>query len=70
MPMMEESGLFGLFAFIPILTILTYLFLLAFGIYFMVRTLKFMSEKTKLDQQRNDKLEALIKAVEANKSDM
>ena len=52
----------GLFALFPIV----YLLILGFTIYFIVRTLRFMNDKTRLDQERNDKLDALIKAVQAN----
>ncbi|MEH7299397.1 hypothetical protein [Neobacillus drentensis] len=52
----------GLFALFPIV----YLLILGFTIYFIVRTLRFMNDKTRLDQERNDKLDALIKAVQEN----
>ena len=52
----------GLFALFPIV----YLLILGFTIYFIVRTLRFMNDKTRLDQERNDKLDALIKAVQSN----
>jgi hypothetical protein len=54
---------FGLFALFPIVL---YLIILGFTIYFIVRTLRFMNDKTRLDQERNDRLYALIKAVQAN----
>jgi hypothetical protein len=60
---MVRSDIFGLFAIIPILL---YLVILGFSIYFIVRTLRFMSEKTKLDQQRNEKLDLLIRAIQDN----
>lgn len=55
------GNVFGLFAVIPILL---YLFILGFSIWFIVRTIRFMSEKTKLDQERNQKLDALIKVMQ------
>lgn len=55
------DSMFGLFALVPILM---YLFIIGFGIYFIVRTVRFMNEKTKLDQQRNEKLDALIKVMQ------
>jgi hypothetical protein len=61
--MMGRTDLFGLFAIIPILL---YLVILGFSIYFVVRTLRFMNEKTKLDQQRNEKLDSLIQALKEN----
>ncbi|WP_066251138.1 hypothetical protein [Neobacillus drentensis] len=60
---MARTDLFGFFAIIPILL---YLVILGFGIYFIVRTLRFMNEKTKLDQQRNEKLDLLIEAIKEN----
>jgi uncharacterized membrane protein len=61
--MMGRTDLFGLFAIIPILL---YLVILGFSIYFVVRTLRFMNEKTKLDQQRNEKLDSLIQVIKEN----
>ena len=61
--MMDNGSIFGLFAIIPILL---YLVILVFSIYFVVRTIKFMNEKTKLDQERNEKLDLLIKVLGNN----
>lgn len=58
--------MFSLFAFIPFII---YLFILGFTIYFIVKVIKFMNEKTKLDQQRNEKLDALIVAIKNSKSE-
>lgn len=63
---MMDIGMFSLFAFIPFII---YLVILGFSIYFIVRVIKFMNEKTKLDQQRNEKLDALIAAINNNKSE-
>jgi large-conductance mechanosensitive channel len=63
--MMESGSIFGLLTIIPVLI---YLFILGFTIYFIVKVLKFMTEKTKLDQQRNEKLDELIRAIQDNKS--
>jgi uncharacterized membrane protein len=60
---MGRTDIFGLFAMIPILL---YLVILVFSIYFIVRTIRFMNEKTKLDQQRNEKLDELIQAIKEN----
>ena len=60
---MASTNIFGLFAIIPILL---YLVILGFSIYFIVRTIRFMNEKTKLDQQRNEKLDLLIHAIKDN----
>ena len=65
--MMGSTNFFGLFAIIPILL---YLAILGFIIYFIVRTIRFMNEKTKLDQQRNEKLDLLIEAIkDGNKTE-
>lgn len=61
-----DVGMFSLFAFIPFII---YLFILGFTIYFIVKVIKFMNEKTKLDQQRNEKLDALIVAIKNSKSE-
>ncbi|ETI69173.1 hypothetical protein [Neobacillus vireti] len=57
----ELGSLFGLFALVPILL---YLLILAFSIWFIFRTIRFMNEKTMLDQARNEKLDALIKVMQ------
>jgi hypothetical protein len=54
---------FGLFALFPIVLYLT---ILGFTIYFIVRALRFMNDKTRLDLERNAKMDELIKAVQAN----
>jgi hypothetical protein len=61
---MDRTNIFGLFAIVPILL---YLLILGFGIYFIVRTIRFMNEKTKLDQERNKKLDSLIKVIQDNR---
>lgn len=61
-----DVGMFSLFAFIPFMI---YLFILGFTIYFIVKVIKFMNEKTKLDQQRNEKLDALLLAIKNSKSE-
>ncbi|MED4202392.1 hypothetical protein [Neobacillus mesonae] len=57
---MSSVGLF------PIIPLLLYLFILGLGIFFIVRSIRFMNEKTKLDQERNKKLDTLIKAIQDN----
>ncbi|MFF2447156.1 hypothetical protein ACFVSW_08625 [Neobacillus sp. NPDC058068] len=57
----ELGSLFGLFALVPILL---YLLILGFSIWFIVRTIRFMNEKTMLDKARNEKLDALIKVMQ------
>jgi hypothetical protein len=61
---MDRTSIFGLFAIVPILF---YLLILGFGIYFIVRTIRFMNEKTKLDLERNEKLDSLIKVIQNRK---
>ena len=61
---MDSMGMFGFFAIIPILF---YLLILGFGIYFIIRIIRFMNEKTKLDQERNEKLDLLIKVIRQGK---
>ncbi|WP_198512590.1 hypothetical protein [Bacillus sp. mrc49] len=56
----------GLFAIIPILF---YLGLLVLSIYFVIKIIKFINAKTKLDQQRNEKLDELIKVMGNSKED-
>ena len=45
---MDSMEMFGLLSLIPILF---YLLILGFGIYFIVRIIRFMNEKTKLDKE-------------------
>ncbi|MFJ7976620.1 DUF4083 family protein [Peribacillus sp. JNUCC 23] len=62
------NGFFGLFAIIPILI---YLGLLVLSVYFIVKVIKFMNAKTRLDEQKNEKLDELIRAIEkCNKNDV
>ncbi|KMY50552.1 hypothetical protein [Peribacillus loiseleuriae] len=62
------GGFFGLFALIPILI---YLGLVVFSIYFTVKVIKFMNAKTKLDQERNEKLGELIRVIgDRNKEEL
>ncbi|MFD9625494.1 hypothetical protein [Peribacillus muralis] len=56
----HESSLIGLFAIIPILF---YLGLLVLCVYFVIKMIKFINAKTRLDQQRNEKLEELIRVI-------
>jgi len=61
---MNSMAMFSFFAIIPILF---YLLILGFGIYFIIRIIRFMNEKTKLDQERNEKLDLLIKVIRNGK---
>jgi large-conductance mechanosensitive channel len=50
-----------------LLPIIFYLVLTAFAIYFVIKVIKFMNEKTKLDREKNEKLDELIKALNQDK---
>ncbi|MGG0288877.1 hypothetical protein ABEY41_28155 [Peribacillus butanolivorans] len=58
------DGLFALVAFLPIIFCLV---ITGFSIYFVIKVIKFMNEKTKLDRDRNEKLDELIKVNQGNK---
>ena len=60
------SSYLGLFAIIPILI---YLGLLIFSIYFVVKVIRFINAKTKLDEQRNEKLDELIRVMGKKKQE-
>jgi hypothetical protein len=53
----------GVFALLALLPIIFYLVLTGFAIYFVIKVIKFMNEKTKLDGEKNKKLDELIKAL-------
>lgn len=46
-----------------------YLVIIILGIYFIVKTIKFMEMKQKLDQERNEKIDQLIQLIHQNKND-
>lgn len=54
--MFASEGLFALLTFLPIII---YLVLTGFGIYFIVKVMKFMNEKIKLDRERNELMRAI-----------
>ena len=58
------SSLIGLFAIIPILF---YLGLIVLSVYFIIKVINFINAKTRLDQERNEKLDELIKAIDKEK---
>ncbi|CAH0310726.1 MULTISPECIES: hypothetical protein [Peribacillus] len=60
----QASSLIGLFAIIPILF---YLGLIVLSIYFIIKIIKFINAKTRLDQERNEKLDELIKVIGKDK---
>lgn len=62
----QASSLIGLFAIIPILF---YLGLIVLSVYFIIKIIKFINTKTRLDQERNEKLDELIKVIGKDKED-
>ncbi|WML45419.1 hypothetical protein [Neobacillus sp. PS3-40] len=59
------NGGFVVLAFLPIIL---YFVLSVFGIYFVNEVIKFMNTKAKSDQERNQKIDELIKVVSQGKS--
>ncbi|MFS0777559.1 hypothetical protein ABC255_16345 [Neobacillus sp. 3P2-tot-E-2] len=55
-----SESVFVLLTFLPIILSLV---LTGFGIYFFIKVIKFMNAKTKSDQERNEKIDELIKVV-------
>lgn len=61
-----SSGMIVLLTFLPIIF---YLILTVFAIYFVIKVVKFMNEKTKLDREKNEKLTEIIKVLNQDKKD-
>lgn len=59
-----SNSLFVLLSFLPIIF---YLIVSAFGIYFVIKVIKFMNGKAKLDKERNEKIDELIQAIKQGK---
>ncbi len=57
---MSGNGMFTLIALLPFIF---YLVLIIFAVYFTIKVVKFMDTKIKLDQEKNEKIEKLIKAI-------
>lgn len=55
-----SDGVIVLLTFLPFILSLV---LSGFGIYLVIKVIKFMNAKTKSDQERNEKIDALIKVV-------
>lgn len=53
----------GLFTLLTLLPLIIYLSLIIFGVYFVIKIMKFMDIKVKLDQEKNEKIEQLIKVI-------
>jgi len=67
--MEEEVAMFGpsdMFFLLSFLPFIFYLILIVFGIYFVIKVIKFMKAKIELDRERNLKLEELIKIFSQN----
>jgi len=61
-----SNGMFYLLTFLPIIF---YLVLTVFAIYFVIKVIKFMNEKTKLDREKNEKLTKIIMVLNQDKKD-
>ena len=61
-----SSGMIVLLTFLPIIF---YLLLTVFAIYFVIKVVKFMNEKIKLDREKNEKLTEIIKVLNQDKKD-
>ena len=61
-----SDGMFVLLTFLPIIF---YLVLTIFAIYFVIKVIKFMNEKTRLDREKNEKLTEIIKVLNQDKKD-
>ena len=61
-----SDGMFVLLTFLPIIF---YLVLTIFAIYFVIKVIKFMNEKTRLDREKNEKLTEIIKVLNKEKKD-
>jgi hypothetical protein len=57
----------GLFVLLTVLPIIFYLVVIVFAIYFVMKVIKFMNEKTKLDREKNEKLTEIIKILDQDK---
>ena len=58
-----------MFVVLTFLPIIFYLVLTVFAIYFVIKVIKFMNEKTKLDREKNEKLTEIIKVLNQVKKD-
>jgi hypothetical protein len=57
----------GVFALLALVPIIFYLVLTGFAIYFVIKVIKFINEKIKLDREKNEKLDQLIKVLNQDK---
>ena len=57
----------GVFALLALVPIIFYLVLTGFAIYFVIKVIKFINEKIKLDREKNEKLDQLIEVLNQDK---
>ncbi|MDN4492521.1 hypothetical protein [Ureibacillus aquaedulcis] len=65
---MEHTSPADIFVLFTILPIILYLVLVVLAFYFVIKVVKFMNEKTRLDRDRNDRLTEIIKILNQVKS--
>ena len=58
-----------MFVLLTFLPIIFYLVLTIFAIYFVIKVIKFMNEKTRLDREKSEKLTEIIKVLNKEKKD-
>lgn len=51
----------SIYVLLTLFPIIIYVALTVFAIYFVIKVVKFMNEKIKLDRERNEKIDELIK---------
>lgn len=51
----------NIYILLTLFPIIIYVALTGFAIYLVIKVVKFMNEKTKLDRERNEKIDELIK---------
>lgn len=57
------------FSLLALLPLIFYLALIIFGIYFVIKVVKFMDTKIKLDQEKNERIAKLIEVINQEKSE-
>ncbi|QFF99253.1 hypothetical protein PB01_10660 [Psychrobacillus glaciei] len=58
------DGVFTVFALLPLIF---YIAIIIFGVYFVIKVVKFMDSKIKLDQEKNEKIDQLIHVINKEK---
>lgn len=59
----------GMFIFLSFIPIILYIAIIVFALYFVIKVIRFMNEKTKHDRERNEKLTKIINLLSQNKED-